>query len=337
MIIIEHFQNQIPKAIGDHYLLQLCFLNRLFPESYPIEECLLAEEASDSNPSYQKVAASGYLLSNGHQSTFSEGMIWLSEIEFPEELLRHPIALLGIAFGLRSYRNDQLNIWWDSLLADLQERENNYLLSALLKAIVADIPTQFDPNSLSELDICKGLFLSEMTWSGPQIGKYLNQRRKIPFPYYDDFFRNMLAVFIMDTALQKAMISTETLAAAEKEAVDKAFQSLETKLEELAARRAQITIGIAAIIGIALNISACAILFLQWSNAEETNAIWGQLKILTLWIGGPVTTSFTLLSAIWMTIKGKELRLDFLSLKKKLNNYLIRIWRRQLGLQPNKS
>jgi hypothetical protein len=335
MKAIDQFQAQLPHAIGDNLVLQRFFLHHLFPDTYALADLLAEREGYINQRSFKLVAADGFHWAASGVGRFTQGMDWLLSIDFPDALDFHEIALMGIAVGLAKTMQPIWLAWWKSLLSRIESQPDGYKLAKLL-AVVSGLEAPEPSNlDLHEYDLAQGMLSRPQQWQAERIGAYFVKMRKEPFPYYVDFFRLMLAVYLMDCAITNALKSSEELGQIGKEAAVNQMAITEMSLDAFADKRARILLSTVALLGTISMLAACTLLFVWRQNYTEWRDVWDVLKWATLWVSGPIPAAALVLRILYFAIQHKPIPFDLQSLHKWYKERLKQRWRKRLNLPIN--
>jgi hypothetical protein len=332
MNIIDHFETQIPVAVGDNHVLQVYFLHRLFPDTYDLEECKREREVLSGQRSYKLVGADGFALAAGVEGRFEKGMDWLCGIDFPKELYAHGIALLGIAIGIQVQKKPAWMVWWDKCLAQLGGTAETQPLAHLLAVVSGRQAPLSVHGSLDELELVQGLFAHPPQWDKEVLAKYFTYMRKRTFPYYEDFFRLMLAVYLMDHAMTHAMKSSAELAEMKRKAAQEYLSQTEHALAAFADRSARRIVVALAVITVIVNLAACTLLFVGYDHAPVLRNFWDVTKWITLWLSGPVAALTWILRILTFALRRQPITLDLQTWHAYFLKLLISRWRHRLKL-----
>jgi hypothetical protein len=337
MIVIAQFAAQIPEAVGDNKVLQGYFLHHLFPSNFQLPTVQEEREALFHLRSYKLVAADGFARVAGAESRFEAGMDWLCSISMPQDLEYNGMALLGLAIGLRQGSTAIWERWWqDSVLHQLRRNDAEPGLAGLLAAISGIDERPFAPTHFPEYVLAAGLLSQPPTWEAEPLGEYLLTTRKLSFPYHDDFLRCMLAVFIQDQAIAKALLSSEEIAALERSAVTQQWSAIEANLAKSADRKARLVVTTVAVCALVVIIASCGAMFSWHSLALAHRAEWDEWKWVALWVGGPLPGITLLLRILFFALRRRPLDLDLKTLHRAYKLRLQRRWSKKL-LTPSAS
>jgi hypothetical protein len=191
--------------------------------------------------------------------------------------------------------------------------------------------------SLDEYDLAQGMLSQPPQWDAHQMGSYFTKMRKQPFPYSEDFFRLMLAVFLMDKAIALAMRSLDELANLAKSSAAGQSAETEKKLHAFVERRTRTIVTLAVSVGLAVMLMACGLLFVWQEQAPQMRTLWDDAKWVTLWFSGPISAILLLFRILWFALRRQPVQLDVERLHRWYHALLLRRWHRRLGLTPHQN
>jgi hypothetical protein len=330
MNVIDQFEARLPLAVGDNAVLQCLFLRHLFPSNYSLVNCRGLAEDHAGPPSYVKVAAEGFVLAAKGENGFAAGMDWLVGIPVPEDLPGHEMALLGIAVGLGRQSQAPWLEWWNALLHGLRATTEGRSLADLLAVAAGQQPPAQVAAPLDEYEVAQGLLCHPPQWDSAALTDYFRHVWKLPFPYHEDFFRGMLAVFILEQALRLAVKSPEELAAIAASARAEMHAAQEKALQQFAERRARKVVAFGALLGLGLMLTACGLLFVWHPSATDNRDRWDVLKWISLWLSGPLPALITLVRTLSFAVRRQPLQLDLQKLHRWYQAKLSQRWRTHL-------
>lgn len=328
MSILQEFQFSIPKAEGDNGVLQNAFLHHLFPDTVRLSD-VLAQRSLIQYDSYKLVAADGWLALQGDAAArirFELGMVGvLNAAVLPEDLPYHRPALLGLALGCRRFGLMlDARAWWHSLLTHVRREEPR--MAYLLEVVLGWTSVQPPSDGLEVYALAAGLLEPEKPfWEAGAMARFLHAQRKCHFPYAEDFFENMLRVYVMDFAMEICLRYETVL-------LPGLAQQIHSALEQLALRQAtRQTIAVTVLIYVWM-IAACYFLFGKGEVALDLRARWDEVGWVFLWLSGPVSAFVSMFRLIFFAITRRSLDLDFVKVRDRWSGFLLRRWRPLLKL-----
>ncbi|HHG86296.1 MAG TPA: hypothetical protein ENJ82_16215 [Bacteroidetes bacterium] len=317
MICLPDFQKAVLKSTQHAHAIQEVFLHSLFPSSIPYKSAW--KNALSGTNTYQQVAMLGYYLwiKEEVQKDFGIRMDWLMGIQLEKSKLPlHKEALLGLAIGLKLAGNEKQKEWFrNQLLPLLLPEDVQAGLSAMLLQILQGKVGEIPPGAKAEYCFFPGLFLglSPSEIDSEALKSYFLKARKFPFPAFkesgvakEDFFRSMLAVFILDKCLEQSVWEPERIKILKSEALDPVRRVLH--------RRATCYASILISVLLILLLSGLAFCFWQLgqyisvSNSRQDK--WQLFKFSFYFLGGPVSTLLYLLRLFYFIFTKKKASWD---------------------------
>lgn len=326
MTVIDHFQSAIPEAVGDGYILQQWLLQYLFPHNFSIKECCLLLHDLNVPESYKTVAARGFAAALGQDHNFRAGIETLARIEHPRGLADNLSALMGLALGLRNSPSPEIIQWWKRQIHDLATTPEEEQLQLFLECLrdPANAPQPTD----ALLRIASSILRPDPSWDKDLLAAFLLTQRKRPFPYEDDFLRNMLTIAIEDFAIRQLLLGPEDHAAFKAQQV----AAIQDAIARWADKRARLLVTAAALATTLGSIAATTLLFVLWPQSGDLRGGWDILKWATLWLGGPLAAGGILFREAATLLRGKPWNMDLTSLTQKTSLLLRRRLHKRLRL-----
>lgn len=318
MIIIQQFQGLIEDQLLEDQGHEQMLLHYLFPEEFTSLE--MAQQALQDENNYRQVSILGYLLKLGEDraSEFEVECSRLSKRDLKStHLPQHPSAMLGIALGISELDSPSLLKWLkDDLLPLISKGERDAGLGTLLLDFARNGDnTQFISNE--EYRLFGMLQKDPSGMDGDLLKKYFIKMRKQDFsPRPEHIFRTLLAVYIMDRALESCIWEPEEMNRMREETLAPAIE----KAKKAASLRARLLSFAISIGGLAILIFLSYQFFKMLRQDPMAQALWDTADEVLFFIGGPLSLIFLFSRLILFLFKRKGFNWE----TDKINDYLLK-------------